>query len=63
MSDTAKEGKPEAGPREHRFAFGRRWEERRASRSHGKMWTLFAFDLALLILIVLLSTMMVRRFG
>lgn len=63
MSDTVKEGKQEAGAREHRFAFGRRWAERRASRGHGKMWAFFAFDLALLVLIVLLSYMLVERFG
>jgi len=63
MSDTAKEGKQEAGAREHRWEFGRRWAERRASRGHGRMWAFFAFDLALLVLIVLISYMVVQRFG
>jgi len=49
------------GPREHRFAFARRWERKKKTRSLKRAWLILLVDLVLLALISLLGLMLVRR--
>ena len=53
----------EGAPREHRYAFARRWERKKQSRNTRKTWGLLVLDLGLLLLIALMATILVNKLG
>ncbi len=45
----------------HRFKFAQRWEKKRQQRNLSKAWSLLALDLALMLIIVALTTYLVKQ--
>ena len=52
---------PPHGESTHRFKFGERWARKRQQRSLSRAWSLLALDLALLLIIVALTTYLVKQ--